>query len=308
MQAVTVTLPGRWAVRGTGRGMVGPHAAGWVGGRLVIRPAEPTRYLEQVLADLLLDTLGDGTPAWLAGFESGRRAAAAAGDLIEVLGPTIAVPGAVDRYIYSADLAHRLLFERRWDGGRAGTCVWIMVNPGTGDLLQQADGTRGRARPNRSNLGIAVRRTRTWAAAPPSDLAAWSTVGSVTVLNLFTARSASVAAMGRTARPVGAVSPASRRNHPAADRVLAEEAAGAVAVVGAWGSSGPARLGPSRPEQVRRLVARDGRTVFGVRGTRDGRTVRWLTAGQPRYPQGMPRDAVPVPLDELAADGTMPLP
>jgi hypothetical protein len=308
MQQVTVGLPARWAPAGSGKGRVGPHEARWEAGRLFITPAEATAHLEQVLADLFLERLGDRTPPWLMDFEQARRAAARAEDFIAVSGPTTEAANSTDRYLFSADLAHRLLFERRWSTERPGTCVWIMVNPGTRDLLQGVDGKRLRDTPSRSNLGVAVNRTRQWALMPPNELADWRAIGSVTILNLFTSRSANVATAGRQLPTQGAVKAPATANHVKADQVISQATGAAVATIGAWGWSGPKKLGKHRPEEVRRAAADAGATLFGVYGTRAGRRVRWLTHGQPRYTLGLPADAVPAPLDQLLADTGTPLP
>jgi hypothetical protein len=307
MYEVVLAIPSRWALTGSGQGRLGRHTGFWEGPRLRVRASSETRYIEQLLAELFLDHLGDRTSSWLQPWEQARLTAAAADDVLAVAGPTIDQPGWHDRYLFSADAAHRLLFERRWDRDRAGTCVWVLINAGTGDLLQREGGRRRTT--SRGNLGTAIGRTQTWAEKPPSDAVDWRSCGSVTVVNLFTARSTDVISAGRSARTVGAVAAATQLNHRLADRILSRAFDGATAVVGAWGG-GAASLGrPSRTDTVERMAAAAGQTLFGVKGTRAARTVRWLTEDlQPRYTRAMPSDAVPVPLDLLRADTSLTLP
>lgn len=135
MEEVTVVLPGRWAPIGSGGGLIGDHTGEWHDRRLTIRPAVGAAYIEQILSTLFLDHLGESAPPWLLPREDARQAAAAADDILAVSGPMVSTPGCTDRYLFFADLAHRLEFERRFDNDRPGTCVWVLFNAGVGDLL-----------------------------------------------------------------------------------------------------------------------------------------------------------------------------
>lgn len=307
MEEVTVALPRRWAPVGSGGGQIGNHTGVWHDDRLTIRPAPGTAYIEQILSTLFLDHLGEATPRWLLPWEDARQTAAAADDVLAVSGPTIRMPGWTDRYLYSADLAHRLLFERRFDHDRPGTCVWVLFNAGVGDLLQKKKGGR-RTTPQRGNLGRAVALTRGWAASPPSDEVDWQSCGSVTVVNLFTARSADVASAGTVGRTVGAVSQAVTLNHRTADRVLRQSFASATAVVGAWGRSSSEVGQSSRPGTVETIITDAEQVLYGVTCTYGGKLVRWLTDMQPRYTMGMGSDATPIPLGSLRANADLPVP
>jgi hypothetical protein len=301
---IEVTLPAAFAPIGSGEGSVGSHRARWEAGLLTVTPVAGTRYIEQVLSTLFLDTLGPGGPDWISEFEEARSRAAMAGDVLAVEGPTLNQSSWWDRYVFSADLAHRLVFERRFNKTSARTCTWILANPGTGDLMQTKNGGRRRT-PSRGNLGVMINRTQAWAAQLGNP---WTQAGSVTVVNLFSARSVDLASFGWYVSGQGAVQSAIASNHPLADDVLVEAASRAVGVVAAWGPTAVGRFDdPTRPRRVRHLLADAGVTLHGMYGTYKGRWVRWISVGEPRYTLGLPADATPTPLGDLLADTGTPV-
>lgn len=275
-----------------------PHASGELAGMrgevrgstLIVQPSPGTRHLEQVLARVLIDVLESDVPDWLRPFQVARSDVAEAGGILKVTGPTISTPEWTDTYYFSADLAHRLYFERRWAAGLP--CVWILANAGTGDLLQR--GAQRRDSPNRTNLAKAINLTRRWGQmADP-----WRGLGSVVIVNLFTVRTHDVASLSAASRG---------RNHPRADDVLEWSFRRAGPAVAAWGSSA-VRDDVARPIEVLDLARTTGSTVHGMYSTYGGRRVRWLSNGQPRYTMHVSSDAEPVPLEELLADNRTPLP
>lgn len=260
------------------------------GSTLIVQPTPGTCHIEQVLARILIDVLENDVPSWLRPFQFARSDVAEAGGILKVTGPTISTPNWTDTYYFSADLAHRLFFERRWAAGLP--CVWILANAGTGDLLQR--GTQRRDSPNRTNLAKAINLTRRWEQmADP-----WRGVGAAAIVNLFTVRTHDVASLSAASRG---------RNHPRADDVLERSFRRAGPVVAAWGSS-VVRDDVARPSEVLDLARTAGSTVHGMYSTYGGRRVRWLSNGQPRYTMHLSADAEPVPLEELLADNRTPLP
>jgi hypothetical protein len=109
-----------------------------------------------------------------------------------------------DRAVYSDDMLYRYEFERRWADGP--TCVWVLLNPATGD-------TDGKPRPT---LARCIQRSRDWGC------------GSVTVVNLFAFRATKPRDL------LSAVDPVGERN----DAVLARVLDAAPRVVAAWGAHG----------------------------------------------------------------------
>ena len=115
--------------------------------------------------------------------------------------------GLAERYLYSADMAHRYAFGRWWgEPDLARTDVWVLLNPATGD-------TERRRRPT---LDRCVVRSR-----------ADGRMG-VLVVNLFAHRHTDPRTLRMVADPVG----------PAGDDALALLSNAGSRTVAAWGGGG----------------------------------------------------------------------
>jgi len=136
----------------------------------------------------------------------------------------------------------RYLLSRRWDTGR-GTVLWIMLNPSTADA-ERDDPTIRRC------IGF----SRLWG------------FGAMEAVNLFALRATDPRELGRADDPVG----------PLNDRHIADAAAGAAAVIAAWGAH---PLAASRTGEVRPLLPGSVRCL--------GRTA----SGAPRHPLYTPSHA-----------------
>lgn len=129
--------------------------------------------------------------------------------------------GLPERYLYSTDMLYRYAFGRWWgDEEVAGSVVWVMLNPATGD-------TDGKKRPT---LERAIARSKQWNA------------DGLVVVNLFAYRGTDPTVLRSAADPVG----------PANDRTLELLTNRALRTVAAWGSKGSLR---QRSAEVRPLLS-----------------------------------------------------
>jgi hypothetical protein len=291
---IRITLPADVALGSSEGAAVGGHEVQIEGRHVLVTPAAGAGHIEVVLRDLFLRTLVVDAGPWLR--ELGSVLERMGADAFMVVdGPTISDPGWVDRYVYCGDLSQRMLFERRRAGRPGRPVLWVLDTTGTPDLCQNAKTGRLDPAPNRSAMSRALNLTRGWATDGTVE-----DVDGLAIVNLLTARS------GPT-RAKGAYRPPSLDTLPAADSFVARAAAGAALIVAAWGSLED----DYHAQRLTRIIEAADKQVHGLVTERKGRMVRWLTTDappQPRATRGLSTVARPVPLEELRADRSLPLP
>lgn len=280
------------AAAGTISGSFGKYSGHIEGDSLFITPAHTGQRIEEVLHDALGVLVTEDIGDWLAEWDGTRRERAAAGRLLQVTGPT--GNGWTDRYVYSADFAHRLWFERRW--GEQPLAVVAGANAGTGDTTT----TR------RATLENAIKVIDCW-----TGVASWGNLvyrgpvlpraGGVAFVNLFSARSKDLAAFGLAAVRHGP-------NHPKADELTGRAVRSAAWVFAAWGGIKAQNRG--RRTELEHLLRATDTPVYGATctgGVRRDTRCRWLTSDlDPRHPLRM-SDPHPVLLTHLREDTSTPI-
>ncbi len=291
---VTITLPKDVALAQAAGQIVGGHTVAIEGRTVTVSPAGDATHIELVLRDLLLRALGRDAPAWALPLRDTLRRM---GDeaLMIVDGPTISDPDMVDRYIFTGDLSHRMLFERRLAGRPGRPALWLLAETGSGDLAQPHDGPI-EGGPKRSSLAQLMAPTLRWM----EDGSVADDLDGVVIVNIHTARSGPVA-------PRGLYQPPTRDTLPSGDAFIARAAKGAAIAIGAWGTV----KDDYQAQRITQIVADAGLVMHGLVTQRSSGEVRWLTAtspAQPRMPRALSAESRPVPLEELRNDRSRPLP